>query len=210
MKHIIKNAEPPLFAQWKLAHPGATYRDLSDPSYPGAKNAKKALKNGLLAEQKMICCYCECRISDANSHIEHFKPKDPNQFPNLQLEYSNLLASCIKQPSNSSDLHCGHKKENFYSVDLVSPLETDCSSHFTYKMDGTIDGCDQRGSVTVNKLHLDSTLLNNQRKALIDYFLNDVDEDDYQEEIDAHLDESGPVLEEFFTMVEYLHARGQL
>lgn len=168
------------------------------------------MKNSLLAEQKYLCCYCECRISDANSHIEHFRPKDSTRFPELQLTYDNLLASCTKQPTGSPDEHCGHHKGNFYSEDLVSPLETDCSDHFAYKMDGTIVGCDLRGQVTVEKLHLDSTLLNNQRKRLIDDFLDMDDEDELQTELAAHLDETSTMLNEFFTMVEYLHASRQL
>lgn len=211
MTHINKKAEPLLFKQWKDAHPGATYKgDLCKNGDAAAKAAKKALKNSLLSEQKNICCYCECRISNANSHIEHFKPKDPSLFPELQLEYSNLFASCTKQPIGSLDEHCGHKKGNFFSNDLVSPLEVDCSSHFTYKMNGKIDGCDQRGRVTVEKLHLDSALLDNQRKSLIDFFLSIINDADLQREIDAHLDESVPVLGEFFTMIEYLRDDGQL
>lgn len=211
MKYIVKRVEPALFVQWKSAHPGATYKDdLCNFGDSAAMAARTALKNSLLAEQKYLCCYCECRISDANSHIEHFKPKDPALYPHLQLEYSNMLASCTKEPMGPPDEHCGHKKGNFFSADLVSPLEADCSSHFTYKMDGTIAGCDQRGRVTVEKLHLDSALLNNQRKTLIDDFLAIDDEDALQAEIIAHLDESGAVLGEFLTMVDYLHRNGQL
>ena len=211
MKHIVKQVEPTLFAQWKAANPGATYNvDLCNFGNPAAMAARTALKNSLLAEQKYICCYCECRVSDANSHIEHFRPKDPAQFPHLQLEYSNLMASCTKKPMGMPDEHCGHKKGNFFSADLVSPLEVDCSSHFTYKMDGTIAGIDQRGRVTVEKLHLDSELLNNQRKELIDDFLEIDDNDTLQAEITTHLDESGAVLGEFLTMVDYLHKSGQL
>ena len=211
MKYIQKQAEPLLFTQWKAAHPGAKYSvDLCNVSDATARAAKAALKNSLLAEQKYICCYCECRISDANSHIEHFKPKDPTQFPHLQLEYSNLFASCTKQPTGSPDEHCGHKKDNFYSTDLISPLETDCSNHFAYKMDGTIEGTDVRGRLTVEKLHLDSALLDSQRKRLIDDFINIDDEAELQSEITEHLDTSKVVLGEFFTMVEYLHANGQL
>lgn len=211
MKYIQKQAEPLLFTRWKAAHPDAKYSvDLSNVSDAAARAAKTALKNSLLAEQKYICCYCECRISDANSHIEHFKPKDPTQFPHLQLEYSNLFASCTKQPTGSPDEHCGHKKDNFYSSDLISPLEPDCSNHFAYKMDGTIEGTDVRGRLTVEKLHLDSALLDRQRKRLIDDFINIDDEAELQSEITEHLDTSKVVLGEFFTMVEYLHANGQL
>ena len=210
MKFIHKNPEPQLFASWKAVHPNATYKnDLSNLSDPDAVAAKHALKNSLLAEQKYICCYCECRIADATSHIEHFRPKDQNQFPQLQLDYNNLFASCTKRPTGSSDEHCGHKKGSYFSPDLVSPLEVDCSSHFKYKMDGSIEHCDSRGKTTIEKLHLDSALLDSQRKALIDYFLN-LNAADLQNEIVNHLDETGSQLGEFFTTIEYLHNTGQL
>lgn len=211
MKYIHKSAEPTLFSDWKTLHPGATYKnDLCDHSNPDAFAAKTALKNALLQEQKYLCCYCECRITANNSHIEHFRPKDPSMFPHLQLDYNNLLASCTKEPTGSVDEHCGHKKGNAFSNDLVSPLETDCSSHFTYRLDGTIEGVDQRGKTTRQMLHLDSALLNKQRKNLIDSFLDIDDDAELQQEIAHHLEEDVTQLCEFFTTIEYLHNHNQL
>ncbi|MGM9749383.1 MAG: retron system putative HNH endonuclease [Candidatus Cryptobacteroides sp.] len=211
MKHIKKNAEPTQFADWKTANPNARYKDdLCNFKDGAALTARTALKRSLLSEQKYICCYCECRVSDSNSHIEHFRPKDASQFPQLQLEYSNLLASCTKTPTGLPDEHCGHKKGNFFSTDLVSPLEIDCSSHFGYMMDGSICGLDVRGSLTIQKMNLDSSLLNTKRKNLIDYFLNIDDVDEFNQEIEYHLDEGRPKLGEFFTMIDYLHSNGQL
>lgn len=210
MKHIKKNVEPTLFAQWKRENPGASYKDdLCNFGDRAASSARGALKNSLLAEQKSICCYCECRITNSNSHIEHFRPKDPSQFPELQLDYNNLLASCTKTPTGLPEEHCGHKKGNFFSTDLVSPLEPDCSSHFSYMLDGSIGSLDERGRITIQKLHLDSALLNSQRQSLIDYFLG-IAEEDLDREIEDYLDESASELGEFFTMIEYLHSSGQL
>ena len=209
MRYINKQVEPARFAQWKLAHPRATYDNDLCGNSRGARRAKRDLKASLLAEQKYICCYCECRVIDANSHIEHFRPKDANMFPHLQLDYNNLFVSCIKNPPGGVDIHCGHRKGNFFSTDLVSPLESDCASHFTYMMDGTIYGSDTRGCITRDKLHLDSELLNTRRKLLIDSFLI-CEEDELQAEIDAHLDVNAIQLEEFFTMIDYLHSSGQL
>lgn len=210
MKYIKKNLEPSQFSEWKSSHPGASYKDdLCNFNDSSARAARIALKRSLLAEQKYICCYCECRITDATSHIEHFRPKDASQFPQLQLDYSNLLASCTKTPTGSLDEHCGHKKGNFFSIDLVSPQEVDCSSHFGYMMDGSICGLDYRGNLTIQKLHLDSALLDTKRKMLIDYFLGFDDVDELQQEIEDYLNENGSQLGEFFTMIEFLHSNGQ-
>ena len=197
MKYIRKQHEPALFARWKSNNPGATYKaDLCNIHNAAALAAKAALKASLLSEQKYICCYCESRVSASNSHIEHFRPKGNPAFAHLQLDYGNLFASCTKEPTGNADEHCGHKKGDFFSTDLVSPLEPDCSSHFNYNMDGTIHGSDPRGVVTVEKLHLDSALLNGQRKSLIDNFLDIDDDAELQEEIAQHLDESVTLLDD--------------
>lgn len=209
MKYICKGAEPAAFAQWKAINPQATYHDLSDRQFPGSVLAKTALKQALIAEQGEICCYCECRIQPNNSHIEHFKPKGNRLYAALQLDYSNLLASCGIRPLLGSDEHCGHKKGCDYTTDLVSPLETDCSSHFSYQLDGTIGHTDARGYISIRMLHLDSALLNRQRKSLIDYFLS-FDDEELQEEIDIHLDINRSSFGEFFTMIEFLHSNGNL
>lgn len=206
MKHIIKAVEPADFTAWKAANPGATYRhDLCNNHDRAAVSAKRILKQALLAEQHYLCCYCECRISAADSHIEHFKPKGVAAYAHLQLDYSNLHASCTLQPTGSVDEHCGHKKGNSFSPDLVSPLEPDCSSHFTYTLNGHIGHTDKRGKETISMLSLDSALLNRQRKLLIDTFTG-FDEAELPDEIAIHLDTSQPAHGEFFTMIEYLSA----
>lgn len=207
MKYIDKKKEPSLFTTWKTSHPGATYKDDLCSSDPSAVAAKQALKDSLIAEQGHLCCYCECRITSQTSHIEHFKPKGNPLYSSLQLDYSNLLASCTKTPTGSPDEHCGHKKGSDYSTNLVSPLETDCSSHFTYDINGGIGYSDNRGNETITMLHLDSAALNAKRKIMIDYFLG-LDEEDINDEIQSHLDNSKTTLGEFYTTVEYLSAKG--
>lgn len=206
MKHIIKAVEPKKFTDWKAANPGATYKShLCNIHDPEAVKAKKALKQSLLSEQHYICCYCECRISASDCHIEHFKPKGIPAYAHLQLDYTNLHASCTRQPTGDADEHCGHRKGDSFSTDLVSPLEADCAAHFGYKLDGRITHTDHRGEVTVSMLQLDSALLNAQRKSLIDTFIS-LDETDIPVEITAHLDKSRTAYGEFFTMIEYLNA----
>lgn len=144
MKRIFKNAEPLDFANWKSAHPAATYADLRDDvHFPGANNARRALRASLVSEQKGLCCYCESKIADGNFHVEHFRPKDITKFPHLQLDYSNLHASCHIEPIGGADECCGHNKKNEFSSDLISPLDSDCESHFGYNAMGEIIGIDK-------------------------------------------------------------------
>lgn len=203
MKFIRKTNEPAEFSTWKTNNPNATYHDLCDTK---KCQPKSSLKDSLLKEQGYICCYCECRIYANSSHIEHFKPKGDSSYASLQLNYSNLHVSCTKTPTGSKDEHCGHKKGSDFSMKLVSPLESDCASHFSYTLDGHIGYTDDRGDVTVKMLHLDSELLNQQRKLLIDYFLS-LQDDEIQGELDDHLDATKAKLGEFYTTIEYLRTQ---
>lgn len=197
MKAIAKSTEPAGFTRWKAENPGATYENIT-------RHVKKWIKTSLIAEQHGICCYCECRIAAGNSHIEHFRPKAVGSFPELQLEYSNLHASCGANPKPGEEKCCGHYKGNAYTDKLVSPLETDCHTHFRYFLDGTIRGTDERGTESISTLALDTHLLNKQRETLINYFLEIEDTDDLQKALKTHLDPSSPTFGEFYTMVEAL------
>lgn len=196
MKQIIKHSEPSLFSRWKAANPTVTYKDLQ-------RDVKCALKQALIEEQGYLCCYCECRISDVTSHIEHFKPKGKPTYASLQLDYENLFASCTKRPTGAPEEHCGHKKGDAFMDALVSPLEADCASHFTYTLNGHIVAKDQRGSDTISLLHLDSELLNQQRQSLLDYFL-EMDGEEVSRELDAHLVPDAHCLGEFYSMIDSL------
>lgn len=204
MRHIIKNPEPQAFADWKSAHPGANYKDnLCHDGDLDAFAAKSALKKELLKEQRFLCCYCECCIEATTSHIEHFKPKGVAAYSYLQLDYGNLHASCGFRPLGTIEEHCGHKKSNDFSANLISPLEPDCALHFTYTMDGKIGFTDHRGEETIKMLKLDSSLLVRQRKRLIDYFFS-LDPNDIDAELDEHLDATKDHLGEFFTTIDFL------
>lgn len=201
MKQIVKAKEPMEFVRWKESNPSKGYMDLKGLE-------KQALKRSLIEEQKQLCCYCESLITKATSHIEHFRPKDDTQFPELQLVYNNLHASCLLTPNGDSGEHCGHRKKNHFSALLVSPLEEDCQTHFTYELDGNIYGVDEKGRETIDILHLNSTLLQSKRVKLIDAFIDiALDDDmDIKNEIDCHLDETEESLHEFYTMIQYFSA----
>lgn len=195
MKHIIKSSEPISFTNWKRTHPGLRYKDLKG-------SPKTDLKNALISEQKHLCCYCERRIYDADSHIEHFRPKGNPLYQHLELDYNNLHASCIKYLSTGVEPQCGHKKENTFTNTLLSPLEPDCACHFWYTLDGVIHSVDDRGKEAIDIYNLNSGALIRQRKGLIDFFTSDLSS---EADIIDHLDSSKSCLGEFYTMIEYLY-----
>ncbi|TYT75596.1 retron system putative HNH endonuclease [Desulfobotulus mexicanus] len=204
MKFIKKQKEPAGFSDWKaLANENwqPTYKNLSG-------EPKKKLKIALMAEQGYICCYCERRLKDKDSHIEHFMPQsNPAVDP---LDYGNLLCSCQVQIKEGEPRHCGNLKDNWYDPDLlISPLDPDCESRFVFTGDGSImpaDDKDMAAFKTIEKLGLSIGKLNALRAAAIEPFLDDqIPSEEFEKFISDYLfkDQSGQFAE-FWTSINYL------
>lgn len=181
MKYIQKNAPPKSLEEYKITE-GATFKDL-DKNHT---SIKREVKNSLIEEQGGICCYCGTRIDRTDSMIEHFKPKAKGYFPELQLEYSNLLASCLggqinRQTNRRFPLCCDANKKN--RVIEVSPTDPDCESYFKYDDDGNIYGITPEARYAIQILNLNNEVQKNRRKAAIAAYINLPEETDWQEEI---------------------------
>jgi uncharacterized protein (TIGR02646 family) len=170
MKHITKLPEPQQLIDWR-----ASATEDWEPSYNDLRGPEKqAVKQSLMQEQGYICCYCESRLVDSDSHIEHFQPQsDPSVDP---LSYSNLLCSCQRRIEKGDPLHCGNLKNGWYDKQLlISPLEIGCAERFAYSGDGQIrpaNLADEPARVTIQKLGLDIPKLNNLRKKAIEPFVD--------------------------------------
>jgi len=170
MKYIVKGTEPQELTDFKAdATPDWT------PSYDGlTRVAKNAVKESLLQEQGYICCYCERRIADRTSHIEHFNPQERGEVD--PLDFSNMLCSCQQKLKKGDPRHCGNLKDNWFDDTLlVSPLSSTCESKFGFKGDGTIYPIDENeaAKITIRKLGLDIRKLNALRESAIKPFLDD-------------------------------------
>lgn len=133
---------PEWFEAWKADFEGANHRkphykdDFSTDDSEGSKRRIR-LRGQLVREQGQICCYCMNRITDYASHIEHFLPKE--KFRDIDLEYDNLLASCNGEGGIIvSDEHCGHRKENWWREDMISPTDIEVEKVFKYTPDGRV------------------------------------------------------------------------
>lgn len=141
MKKIDKENPPEWFEIWKQNFKNINGReahyknDFSSSDNDGGMRRQR-LRTQLIKEQGHICCYCMKRISLGNSHIEHFWPK--TFFPQIDLKYDNLLASCNGEGVILEDEYCGHKKENWWKEDMVSPTEAEIEGMFKYTVDGKI------------------------------------------------------------------------
>ena len=205
MKHIKKQSPPESFVRYKNGR-GATFKDLSENHI----DIKTELRASLVEEQGYICCYCGCRVDATDAIIEHLKPKDGNKYPQLQLEYTNLLASCYGgqnarhngrvYPSCCDD----HKKNDEIEV---HPLLNNCESRFLFDEDGDIICApdDLEASKTIDILHLKSPVLKNRRKAVIAAFQFYPKEWDWEKEINSLEKKNEGKYEEFcFAIKSYI------
>lgn len=204
MKHIVKQGEPKSFSDWKaLANEDwqPTYDDLSGGN-------KRDVKAALMAEQGHICCYCERKLTDDDSHIEHFQPQsDPAVDP---LDFDNLLCSCQSQIKKGEPRHCGNLKDKWFdSVLLVSPFDPTCEERFAHTGDGRIKPDpehDQGAAETITRLGLNLSNLSALREKAIEPFLDDqMSEDDMRRFVSGYLQKDARGrYGEFWTTIRYL------
>jgi uncharacterized protein (TIGR02646 family) len=196
VKYIQKDSEPESFATWKNRENDdwkPTFRIFQNPG-------KKEVHCGLIREQGHICCYCQSPITRPTSHIEHFRPQSTHS--TNELEYSNLLASCncgekhpglteCDEPASQKETedvavtlprHCGQFKGDWYEESLVSPLDPECETYFSYgELTGKIKSSNDpekrhSASVTIERLALNSRGLLEQRQQAFDAALQSVED----------------------------------
>lgn len=165
MKHVVKNASPEIFEQWK-----ARANDNWQPTYATLQHPEKqAVHESLLREQGWVCCYCGRTVHREDSHIEHFRPQE--QRDDLALDYNNMHASCIRELKPATPLHCGHAKAALFDEEQhISPLDPKCEGRFLYLLNGGISVTDETDFVAAHMLgllKLDSPSLHNQRRAIV-------------------------------------------
>lgn len=162
MISLKKGKEPEAFTKWK-----ALANDLWQPTYSDLQNPEKqSLQLALISEQGGLCCYCGRAISEQDSHIEHFRPQQA--YKELELDYSNLFVSCIREKEPGAPLHCGHAKgSDFDEQKAISPLDEACEGRFIFSVqDGAIypaDRNDTSASYMIDLLKLNIEFLSGRR-----------------------------------------------
>ncbi len=203
MKHIVKNPEPQAFMEWKQHHQAAIERKTQDvrnmdvvwnllPSkLPKAGTdvgneplfSKEELRHTLLEEQGYICCYCTRSVSDDHkTKLEHFLPKEKDQYPNHRFTYETLLACCNggeKDTDKPRETYCDSKKgskDPTNPTPIVSPFEPDCEAFFEFDEMGKIHpaGENERAAYTISFLGLNARALNKLRGKAINTYILDI------------------------------------
>jgi uncharacterized protein (TIGR02646 family) len=197
MRTILKQVEPDGFISWKSANQENIDRFIAEGktgeiiwkllvSNLGKDEAlndysASQLRRVLVEEQFHICCYCNDTIKgeSLDTKIEHFLPKET--YKTDIFKYSNLLAACNggERDAKPRTLHCDtHKGSKDPSqFQLVSPFDSDASTHFLYRENGEISGKTPKGKDTISFLNLDCKKLNLRRKEVIEMYLYDETED---------------------------------
>jgi len=202
MKYIVKGAEPKRLTNWKELR-----NDNWEPTYQNLDTGVKiATKNELMKEQGYICCYCERRLTDEDSHIEHFRPQSDVLVD--ALDYSNLLSSCQKQLKKKEPRHCGNYKDEWFDEELlISPLDPACETRFVYTADGEIyPSLDDAAAIqTINHLNLDLPKLISLRAAAIAPFLDEeLSFEEVNDFVTGYLKQKDGNFAEFWTTIRSL------
>jgi uncharacterized protein (TIGR02646 family) len=168
MRYIEKTNSPTFFEQEK--------QNLIDDSAWENLHCKHKLRSYLIEEQKQLCAYCERRIGDDNSHVEHIYPQSDNVA--LRFEYDNLIASCngdqcepnLKDNFRPEDINsCGHKKSNAMDESLfLNPVkQQDIDEYFSYDRETCIIFPNEKNALkatyTIKLLGLKNNRLNLER-----------------------------------------------
>lgn len=149
----------------------STYKDecreigVPEPLFYRDFNKTGQLKKILCQEQHNVCCYCQRTVK--GFRIEHSYPEngpDRETSERLQLEYTNLFASCIDSQGFPPNLqYCDVAKGNSIMREFIK--EPGCKSYFRYLSTGEII---PNGRFTTLKEYEESTDLTLDEKDAIE------------------------------------------
>jgi len=164
MRTILKGREPASLTEHR-ATPGADYDGYRD---------KDTLRAYLVAEQRGLCCYCLSRIYPEYRlmKIEHWHCQANHTTE--QLDYSNLLGSCLGNQGHK-DEHCDTRKgKRDLSRNPANPAHR-VEDVIHFQSDGRIRSTDPAFDTELNDvLKLNLPFLVKNRIATLDALLSEL------------------------------------
>ena len=125
-----------------------------------------------------------------------------NPYRDVQLDYHNLLCSCLREQFPGVPDHCGHRKASWFDEQLlISPRQGGCETRFTFTANGEIhpnSSSEVAAATTIDRLALDLPKLNALRAAAVDA-LHDLPASDVERVLVRVQDGSFP---EYFTTIK--------
>ncbi|MCD4736548.1 MAG: TIGR02646 family protein, partial [Bacteroidales bacterium] len=125
-------------------------------NWDGINEIRKDLRQYMLeTEQGCQCAYCESAITSESekSHIDHFKRKAGQLFPELIFSYNNLLVSCNNPNRCAKRKDALVKKKTDYNK-LINSVNEDPSDYFSYLISGKIVSKDEKAEFTEKVFNL--------------------------------------------------------
>jgi uncharacterized protein (TIGR02646 family) len=160
MRYIRKGPEPRALVEHRLS-PHATYENLP----------KEELQERLAREQGFLCCYCMQRISPTprGMKIEHWVAQSSSE--DRRLDWRNLLGACLGNEGRPwREQHCDTRKGD--AALTINPLDERCERLIHFLADGSVDSPMPAIQTDLQEtLNLNSARLKNNRKAVLDAFL---------------------------------------
>lgn len=150
----VENSPLAYFEDYKKKYKAKNYQDDCNDH-----ELKDEVRKDLLCKQRNQCAYCERKIDNENSHIEHIEPRDKAH--TLECEYSNMILSC-----NNND-SCGkYKDSKAWESSYIHPVLHNPTDFFKFSLNGEVLSIDdQQGAVdTIEFLNLNSKKLLRLRK----------------------------------------------
>jgi uncharacterized protein (TIGR02646 family) len=181
MRAIQKGAEPRELLDWKRANATSPQNLI----YSGGGFPSEAVRKALLSEQFHLCAYtlkslrtsaeCEAQNLDTrhSCHVEHLLPQCRN-VPAETIDYQNMLACYPPSDSTEACQYGAQAKADYDPAanPFVSPLSPNVEQHFQFGKNGSVTGVTDAAVATVTVLKLDHPMLVNDRKAVINGWLN--------------------------------------
>ncbi|MCX6186214.1 MAG: HNH endonuclease [Bacteroidetes bacterium] len=125
-------------------------------------------KEPLSIEGKEQCVYCAININSfggiRNFHVEHYRPKVKDKFPELEHEYSNLFFACAICNGFKSDDWKNEPSENFDNDSYPDPSKVDYSDFLFINPLDLVESNLITGKYIIQKLFLNRPQLILERK----------------------------------------------
>lgn len=162
MKKINKNTEPNSLRQYRC-------KDESKYDGPQFSSIKEVIRQQLLDEQGYLCAYCMSRIYADNMKVEHFRSQ--SSFPDMQLDYSNMLGCCIGGEGNKSENQTCDTKKGNRELKFSPAFTLNIEDKIEYNKRGTISSTDTDFNDQINTvLNLNNPRLKQNRAEVLSGF----------------------------------------
>jgi len=132
------------------------------------KIIRSKLASYILDEQNGLCIYCEKIVEDYpnDCHIDHFRKKDSNFFPNETLNYHNLLISC------NSENRCAKYKDKHISKEdykkFIDPVIENPEEFLEYTLFGELEPKEDLNKSDAEKARFTIDILNLNDRSLVE------------------------------------------